>query len=130
MRKLTQICTLDSPNLLALDDNGELWFGTLQETDDERRVISWSPVNRPKDGASFTEPQLTFFDKWEKDARERLKRDAEASGKAVSLAAQEPDDTGTTGGEAEDSSDDRVEDGEGADPDLGPGGGVDQEGRD
>ena len=128
MRKLTQICTLDAPNLLALDDNGELWFGTLEETEDERRVIEWSPVNRPKDGAAFTEPQLNFFDKWEQDARERLKRDAETRRKALPLETEEPDDTGATGGEAEDSSDDRVEDGEGADPDLGPGGGVDSKG--
>lgn len=115
MRKLKQIEIIE-PELMALDENGELWFGTLEATDDGRRVIDWTPVNTPKDGAGYSEPQMSRFDKWEIEANERLRDHAAAIGEAVPLATQEETDTSTTGKEAQSSSDDRVEDGEGTDP--------------
>lgn len=127
MRKLKQVIVLDEfrklgdvaisiPELLALDENGELWHGTLETTDDERRVIEWTPVNTPKDGAGFSEPQISFFDKWEQDARARLQADTDSSGETVPLETEEQDDARTTVEEAQDSSDDSVEDGERHDP--------------
>lgn len=120
MRKLKQITVVDQDmypgTLMALDDNGELWHGTLETTDDGRRVIDWTPVNTPKDGAGFSEPQMTFFDKWEKEANERLQAHADASGEAVPLATEEQTDARGTGEAIQDSSDDSVEDGEGIDP--------------
>lgn len=129
VRKLQQIIKLNpeqsgymeippkSAEVLALDENGELWHGTLETTADERRVIDWSPVNTPKDGAAYSEPQLSFFDKWEKEAHERLQADAEASGETVSLETEKPDDTREISEEAESPPDDSVENGEGTDPD-------------
>jgi hypothetical protein len=117
MRKLSSIhYDYERQEAIALDDNGELWFGKLEITDDERRVINWTPVNTPKDGAAYSEPQLSRFDKWEKEANERLQADAEASGEAVPLETQEEDDAGSTGEEAPSTSGDSVEDGEGTDP--------------
>lgn len=129
MRKLTQIIKLadetegymeipgNNVEILALDENGELWFGALESTEDKRRVIDWSPVNRPKDGASFTEPQLSFFDQWEREARAIIEADRQRN--AVSLETPGAADTGTTGGTVQATPDDSVEDGEGTDPDLG-----------
>ena len=128
MRKLKQIIKLEermggymelpgSPaELMALDENGELWHGTLENTEDQRRVINWTPVNTPKDGAAYSEPQQSFFDKWEKEAHERLQTEAEAERKIVSLETITPNVTGATGGQAGSASDDSVEDGEGTDP--------------
>lgn len=115
MRKLKQIHQMQFEEIIALDDNGELWHGKLETTEDGRRVIDWTPVNTPKDGAAYSEPQLDFFDKWEREANARIQTDLEASGKAVPLATEEKTDTSATGEEAEDSSDERVEDGEGKD---------------
>lgn len=131
MRKLKQIIKLsdavdgymETPGhdaeIMALDENGEIWFGELETTEDNRRVIDWTPVNTPKDGAGFTEPQLSFFDKWEQDARERIKVDTETSGETVPLATEEQDDTNGTGKTPHGSSDNDLEDGEGIDPYLG-----------
>lgn len=106
MRKLKQIIKItdqtdgymETPGtamgLMGLDDNGELWHGTLEITEDRRRVIDWTPVNTPRDGAAFTEPQLSRFDKFEKEAHERLQADAEASGETVPLATEDETDTG------------------------------------
>ena len=117
MRKLKQIAyDVERREVLALDENGELWHGTLETTDDGRRVIDWTPVNTPKDGAGWSEPQVSFFDKWEKEARERLQIDSDASGEAVPLATEEQTDASGTGETVQDSSDDSVEDGEGSDP--------------
>lgn len=102
--------------VMALDENGELWSGELKRTEDNRRVIDWTPVNTPKDGAGFSEPQLDFFDRWEKEARARLQADIDASGEAVPLATDEQTDARSTGEEAEGASDDSVEDGKGSDP--------------
>lgn len=129
MRKLKSIIKLQdategyggSPlEVLALDENGELWHGTLETTDDQRRVIDWTPVNTPKDGVAYSEPQIDFFDKWEQEARERLQADADSSGETVSLETQEQTDTRGTGEAVQDSSDDGVEDGEGSDPGKRP----------
>ena len=127
MRKLKQIIRLNdevkgiehglplvNQQLMALDDNGELWHGTLEITDDERRVIDWTPVNTPKDGAAFTEPQLDFFDKWEREAHARIQTEIDRTRKDVPLASHESHDARAIGEEAEDSSGDCVEDGEGA----------------
>ena len=117
MRKLKSIhYDYERQEAIALDDNGELWFGKLEITEDERRVIDWTPVNTPKDGAAYSEPQLSRFDKWEAEANERLRTEAAASGEAVPLATKEEDDAGSTGEEAQGASGDSVEDGEGADP--------------
>ena len=120
MRKLKQIIVVDQEmypgSLMSLDENGELWHGTLETTDDGRRVIDWTPVNTPKDGAGWSEPQVSFFDKWEKEARERLQADADSSGETVPLETEEQTDASGTGETVQDSSDDSVEDGEGADP--------------
>ena len=105
MRKLKQIIVAESmqsddglfscvTKMLALDDNGEMWYGEIEETEDGRRVIDWTPVNTPRDGAAFTEPQLSRFDKFEKEAHERLQADAEASGETVPLATEDETDTG------------------------------------
>ena len=123
MRTLKQIIKLTDgvrythgTEILALDENGELWFGALEATDDARRVVNWTPVNTPKDGAGYSEPQLSFFDKWEKEAHERIQAEAERLGKDVSLAAEKPDHTAAISGSTGRASDDRVEDGEGTDP--------------
>jgi hypothetical protein len=128
MRKLKQLITVsqymklgdtaqDKPDLMALDDNGELWHGKLETTGDGRKVIDWTPVNTPKDGAAYSEPQLSRFDKWELEANEILQADADASGEDVPIAAQDEADTVGTSGEAERSSGVDLEDGEGTDPD-------------
>lgn len=120
MRKLKQILVIDQEmypgNLMALDDNGELWHGTLETTDDNRRVIDWTPVNTPKDGAAYSEPQLDFFDKWEKEAHARIQADIDSGREVVSLETETKADASGTGETVQDSSDDGVEDGEGSDP--------------
>jgi hypothetical protein len=120
MRQLKQIIVVDQEmypgTLMALDENGELWHGTLETTDDGRRVVEWTPVNTPKDGVAYSEPQIDFFDKWERDARERLQADTDASGETVPLETQEQTDARGTGEAVQDSSNDSVEDGEGSNP--------------
>lgn len=117
MRKLKSIhYDYERQEAIALDDNGELWFGKLETTEDERRVIDWTPVNTPKDGAAYSEPQLDFFDRWEREARARIQADIDSSGEAVPLETTEQDDASATGETIQDSSDDGVEDGEGIDP--------------
>lgn len=92
MRKLKQISyDVERLEVLALDENGELWFGKMQSTDDDRRVVDWSPINGPKDGAGFTEPQMSFFDQWERDARKRIA--ADTSRETVPLATNERADS-------------------------------------
>ena len=117
MRKLTQI--MPDPQCLdaiwAIDENGELWFGAVEITDDDRRMIEWSPVNRPKDGASFSKPQESFFDKWERKAREIIEADREAD----AVATPGEDVTDGASSEAEGSPDHGEQDGEGSDPDTG-----------
>jgi hypothetical protein len=116
MRKLKQIIELYPSDVLALDENGELWFGTMETTDDQRRVVDWSPVNTPKDGSGWSEPQQSFFDKWEKEARERIANDIDLGGEAVSLAEEESHDASGTGETVQDTPDNDLEDGEGTDP--------------
>ena len=71
MRKLKHVILMrESPDdILALDENGELWFGELISSEDGRRVVNWSPVQLPPDGMAFSEPQLSFWDRMEKKAR-------------------------------------------------------------
>jgi hypothetical protein len=93
MRKLKQI-TYDVERLevLGLDENGELWFGKVTTTDDDRRVVDWSPINGPKDGVGFTDPQMSFFDQWERDARKRINVDT--TREDVPLADHAKDESG------------------------------------
>lgn len=131
MRKLKQIAIMNSFNrvgelsvtemtgLLGLDENGELWHGALESTEDGRRVVDWTPVNTPKDGAGFTKPQLSFFDKWEQEARERIKADADSSGEAVSLETEKPTHARATSGEGESTPDHDLENGERTDSNIG-----------
>jgi hypothetical protein len=102
MRKLKQIIKISDPvegymeippqgaEIMALDENGELWFGKVTTTDDDRRVIDWSPINGPKDGVGFTEPQLNFFDQWERDAHKRIS--ADTSRETIPLANNSEDE--------------------------------------
>ena len=76
MRKLKQVVKLadaveeHGAEILALDENGELWHGTLETSEDKRKVIDWTPVQLPPDGMAFSEPQMSFWDRMEKQAHD------------------------------------------------------------
>lgn len=101
MRKLRQIIKISEPvegymeippqgaEIMALDDGGELWFGVMETSDDGRRVVDWTPVQLPPDGMSFSEEQLSFWDKMERDAREKYKASLDGTGEAETLETKE-----------------------------------------
>lgn len=119
MRKLNQIIRIDENvrgiehgqfdkivEVLALDANGELWFGKLEVTDDDRRVVDWSPVNTPEDGVGYTKEQMSFFDKWEKEAHEIIEADRQRD--ALSLASEAEVDASGSGEAVQAAPDDGV----------------------
>jgi hypothetical protein len=117
MRNLRQIeIDFARHEIWALDVEGELWFGTLETSEDKRKVVNWSPVQLPPDGMSFSEPQRSFWDKMEKQARENYEASLEPARKAPAMAEEEQDVAGGTSGEVEGASDLDLEDGEGTDP--------------
>lgn len=118
MRRLKQIEIDYARNhVYALDEQGEFWFGTIETSEDKRRVVDWSPVQLPPDGMSFSEPQLSFWDKLEKKARENLKQATlDGPGEAPTMAKEEQDVASGTREQTEGASDISLEDGKGIDP--------------
>jgi hypothetical protein len=131
MRKLKQIAVLPNhPNhhgvvlgpqtLLALDENGETWFGIVERLPDEAgystddRVITWQPIKGPPDGAHYSERKLSFWDQIEREGRENIESDRRRE--ALLLATTKPIDTGRTVEAVQLASDHSVKDGEGTDP--------------
>lgn len=102
--------------MFALDEEGELWYGKAEATEDKRRVVDWSPVQLPPDGMSFSKPQLSFWDRMEKEAHERYEASLEGLREAPTLAQEEQAIASGTREEAEGASDVDLEDGEGTDP--------------
>ena len=102
--------------IMALDEQGELWFGTLETSSDKRKVVNWSPVQLPPDGMSFSKPQLSFWDRMEKEAHDRYQASLDPAGETETVEKEEQTDTGGTREEARGASDQRVKDGEGIDP--------------
>ena len=99
MRKLQQIEVDFARNeLWALDENGELWHGTADTSEDGRRVVDWTPVQLPPDGMAFSEPQRSFWDKVERDAKRNIetKITLDSSGEAAAVAQEEPADASGT----------------------------------
>lgn len=128
MRRLKQVIKLhdevdgymETPpqgaEILALDEEGELWFGVLETSEDKRKVVNWSPVQLPPDGMSFSLPQLSFWDRMEKEAHDRYQASLDPAGETEAVAQEEQTDAGRTRKEAEGASDIGLEDGEGIDP--------------
>ena len=120
MRRLKQIMELRHSSgggngLLALDESGELWFGHLEVAEDKRRVVNWTPVQLPPDGMSFSAPQLSRWDRMEKEAHERYQASLDPAGETETVAQEKQTDAGGTRSEAEGASDIGLEDGKGID---------------
>jgi hypothetical protein len=124
VRNLKQIITCDYgvgkhhlkiSSVLALDVEGELWHGTLETSEDGRQAVKWSPVQLPPDGMSFSKPQLSFWDRMEKEAHDRYQASLDPAGETETVAQEEQTDAGGTRGEVEGASDISLEDGEGID---------------
>lgn len=117
MRRLKQLDCDHARNCIwALDEQGELWFGRVEASEDKRRVVEWSPVQLPPDGMSFSKPQMSFWDRMEKKARDNYEASLDRPGEAATLEKEEQTVASGTGGEAEGASDISLEDGEGIDP--------------
>lgn len=105
MRKLKQVIKLadavegymeippQGAEIIALDEGGELWHGTLETSEDQRRVVHWTPVQLPPDGMAFSEPQRSFWDRMEKQARDNYEASLDASGETPPVETEEPTDS-------------------------------------
>jgi hypothetical protein len=77
MRPLKQFQLLEGEAaIIALDENGDLWAGALNqwlgvpEEDSEIPTIEWVPLNGPPDGEHLQKAFEPFWDTMEKQARE------------------------------------------------------------
>lgn len=119
MRKLSSITVFGS-DILALDENGETWYGQLERLKDESgahtedRMIRWQPLKNPPDGAHYSERKLSFWDQVEREGRENIEHDKRRE--ATLLAKTKPIDTGRTVQAVQFTPDHSIEDGEGTDP--------------
>ena len=78
--------------------------------------MNWTPVQLPPDGMSFSAPQLSFWDRMEKEAHDRYQASLDPTRETETVAQEKQTDADGTRSEAEGASDQRVEDGEGIDP--------------